>query len=53
MADKRINIPVSDEELALVEEIKAKLKPQLGIVTTAGAVRWALRVAAKPAQDAA
>lgn len=47
MADKRINIPVSEEELALVEKIKAKLKPQLGDVTTAGAVRWALHMAAK------
>jgi hypothetical protein len=43
--DKRINIPVSEEEVAMVEEVKQRLAPSLGKVTTAGAVRWALRVA--------
>lgn len=50
MANQRINIPVSPEELDLVAQIKAKLKPTLGEVTTAGAVRWALRVAAKASE---
>lgn len=45
--EKKYGFAFSDEDLVLIENLKARLEPTLGRVSNIQVIRWALRQAEK------